>query len=176
MPQIARAVSVPVVASGGFASGASLVAALALGASGIHCGTAFIATDQSFAHDVHKQMLIASNSEAAIHTDAFAINWPPDSPVRVLANSVTDLLEGKYYGHHPDDIERIEIGREGERPIYRLSTDSPLRNMTGDFEAMALFAGQVAGSITEQKSAGDVVEAIMCEAEETIGRISGTSK
>jgi nitronate monooxygenase len=54
LPQIVRAVSVPVVASGGFASGESLTAALALGAQGIHCGTAFLATEESFAHDYHK--------------------------------------------------------------------------------------------------------------------------
>jgi hypothetical protein len=31
------------------------------------------------------------------------------------------------------------IGKEGDRPIYLFSTYSPLRNMTGDFEAMALY-------------------------------------
>src|SRR3546814_10546610 len=39
VPQVVRAVSLPVVASGGFASGEGLVAAVALGAQGIHCGT-----------------------------------------------------------------------------------------------------------------------------------------
>src|SRR3546814_5080910 len=51
LPQVAAAVDVPVVASGGFATGEGLVAALALGAQGIHCGTAFLATEESFAHD-----------------------------------------------------------------------------------------------------------------------------
>ena len=44
--QVVRAVKLPVIASGGFATGASLVAALALGAQGIHCGTAFLATTE----------------------------------------------------------------------------------------------------------------------------------
>src|SRR5690606_19445450 len=55
LPQVAAAVSIPVVASGGFATGEGLVAALALGAQGIHCGTAFLATRESFAHDYHKE-------------------------------------------------------------------------------------------------------------------------
>lgn len=44
LPQLVQAVDVPGVAAGGFASGESLVAAWALGAAGIHCGTAFLAT------------------------------------------------------------------------------------------------------------------------------------
>jgi nitronate monooxygenase len=54
LPQVVRSVSVPVVASGGFASGESLIAAFALGAQGIHCGTVFLATDESFAHAYYK--------------------------------------------------------------------------------------------------------------------------
>ena len=39
------------------------------------------------------------------------------------------------------------IGDEEGRPIYLFSTNSPLRSMTGDFEAMALYAGQGAWQI-----------------------------
>src|SRR3546814_15637915 len=66
------------------------VAALALGAQGIHCGTAFLATEESFAHDYHKARVVGAQTEDTVHTDAFAINWPPASPVRVIANSVTE--------------------------------------------------------------------------------------
>ena len=40
------------------------------------------------------------------------------------------------------------IGEEEGRPIYLFSTDSPLRSMTGDYEAMALYAGMGVGGIT----------------------------
>ena len=46
LPLVAKAVGVPVVGSGGFASGAGLVAAFALGAQGIHCGTAFLVAEE----------------------------------------------------------------------------------------------------------------------------------
>ncbi len=49
LPQVAAALKIPVIGAGGFGSGASLVAALALGAEGVHCGTAFLATEESFA-------------------------------------------------------------------------------------------------------------------------------
>ncbi|MFP5355779.1 MAG: CarD family transcriptional regulator, partial [Gemmatimonadota bacterium] len=53
------------------------------------------------------------------------------------------------------DIPRTVIGDEEGRPIYLFSTDSPLRSMTGDFEAMALYAGQGVGRITAIEPAGE---------------------
>ena len=49
------------------------------------------------------------------------------------------------------------IGEEEGRPIYLFSTDSPLRSMTGDFEAMALYAGQGVGAVDRVQSAAEVV-------------------
>ncbi len=171
LPQIVDAVSVPVVASGGFASGESLVAALALGAQGIHCGTAFLATEESFAHSYHKRQIVCAESEDTVYTDAFSINWPPNSPVRVLRNCITEDLGFHLTGHNPDDIRRVEIAREGDRPIYRYSTDSPLKNMTGNIEELALFAGQVAGSIGNITTAKDRIDTIMQSAHRTMKRM-----
>lgn len=172
LPQVAQSVSIPVVGSGGFSSGASLVAALALGAQGVHCGTAFLATEESFAHDLHKQQLIASQSEDTVHTDAFAINWPPHSPVRVLRNETTDSLNNQLWGHDPDRIQRQAVAEEEGRPIYLFSTDSPLRSMTGDLEKLALFAGQVAGQIHEQTPAGEQVTKMVNEAEDVLSKLA----
>jgi len=172
LPQVARAVRVPVAGSGGFGSGAALAAALALGAQGVHCGTAFLATEESFAHDVHKRRIVQAASEDTVHTDVFAINWPPRSPVRVLANSVTRAYEGRLHGHAGGDFPREVVGHEEGRPIYRHATDSPLRNMTGDFEPMAHFAGQVAGQVGAIRPAGEVVRAIAAEAEAVLTRLA----
>lgn len=173
LPQVVRAVSVPVVASGGFASGESLVAALALGAAGVHCGTLFLATAESFAHDYHKQRVVTARAEETIHTDAFAINWPPHSPVRVIANSLTDRLGGRLLGHRPEDFPREAIAEEQGRPIYRFSTDSPLRTTTGDLEALALFAGQAAGSIHSLAGAAERVHEMARGAREVLKRLGG---
>lgn len=171
LPQVVRAVSIPVVASGGFASGESLIAALALGAQGIHCGTAFLATEESFAHAYHKDRVVRAKSEDTIYTDAFAINWPPNSPVRVIANSLTDKLGQRLLGHDPEDILREAIAEEGGRPIYKFSTDSPLRTTTGNLECLALFAGQVAGEIETIPSASARVGEIVSAALTTLERL-----
>lgn len=173
LPQVAAAVSVPVVASGGFSSGESLVAALALGAQGIHCGTAFLATEESFAHDYHKQRVVAARSQDTVHTDAFAINWPPASPVRVIANSVTDALGSVPHGHEPDDFERQEVAQDAGRPLYRFSTDSPLRTTTGELEVMALYAGQVTGAIDNVPSAAERIDQIVDAARASLQRMTG---
>lgn len=171
LPQIAQALQIPVIGSGGFASGASLLAALALGAQGIHCGTAFLATHESFAHDIHKQQVVDAHSADTVYTDAFAINWPPESPVRVIANKVTESLGDKLLGYDPEQIGREVVADDEGRPIYLFSTDSPLRTMTGDLERLALFSGQVAGQINKVQSAADVVASIVDEARSRIAQI-----
>lgn len=168
IPQVVKAVSIPVIASGGFATGASLVAALALGAQGIHCGTAFLATGESFAHDYHKERVVTARAEDTVYTDIFAINWPPHSPVRVIANSVVNDLGRISLGHRPHENARDIIGENEAQPIYRWSTDSPLRNTTGDIESMALFGGQVVDEIDRVDAAGDVVSRIVQEAMSTL--------
>lgn len=173
LPQVVAAVSLPVVASGGFSSGEGLVAALALGAQGIHCGTAFLATEESFAHDYHKQRVVAAGSGETVHTDAFAINWPPASPVRVIGNSVTASLGPLFYGYKPEDFARQEVARDDGRPLYRFSTDSPLRTTTGDLEALALYAGQVVGAVDRVVPAAERVAQIVTAARATLERLAG---
>lgn len=173
LPQVCEAVGVPVVASGGFGDGKSLVAAMALGAEGIHCGTAFVATRESFAHDVHKQAIIEASAEATVHTDAFVINWPKGSAVRVLSTPMTDSLGDHLFGHDPAVIGRERIAEEEGRPVYRWSTDSPLRNMTGALRDLALFAGQVAGDICDIVPASDRVASIMDEANDILNKLEG---
>ena len=169
--QVARAVPLPVIASGGFATGASLIAAIALGAQGIHCGTAFLATVESFAHDDHKARVLAAGAEDTVYTDAFALNWPPHSPVRLIRNSLTDALGTNLMGHHPDNISREVIGADAGRPLMKFSTDSPLRTTTGDLEVMAAFAGQSAALIDNLPTAAERIAAILAEASAALARL-----
>lgn len=173
LPQVVRAVDVPVVASGGFATGESLVAAWALGAAGIQCGTALLATKESFAHEYHKQRVIEATEADTIHTEVFAVNWPPHSPVRVLENSVT-RAETEPTPETRALLMAEPIATDAGRSILRTSTDSPLRTTTGDLEALALFAGQVAGQLDDLPSAQQRIEAIMAAAERTLRLLQGS--
>ncbi|QDV84187.1 NAD(P)H-dependent flavin oxidoreductase [Planctomycetes bacterium TBK1r] len=168
LPQIVDAASIPVVGSGGFGSGRSLVAALAMGAQGIHCGTVLLATHESFAHDVHKRQIVRADADDTLHTDAYAINWPPHSAVRVIKSQSTEPYEQQPFGHHADEMPREQVAEEEGRPVYLMSTDSPLKSMTGELEKLAMFGGQVAGQVTAIDSAATVIRRIVDEAEAVI--------
>ncbi len=169
--QVTRAVGIPVVAAGGFATGPSLVAALALGAQGIHCGTAFLATKESYAHDDHKARVIAATAVDTVYTDIYALNWPPHSPVRVIRNSVTNGLGHSLMGHHPDRLQREVIGEDAGRSLMKYSTDSPLRTTSGNLEAMAAFAGQSVGLIDNLPTVAERIGTIVAEAQAALARL-----
>ena len=161
---------VPVLAAGGMSRGRDLVEMLDLGAQGIVLGTALLATKESFAHDYHKQRIVAARPGETVHTQDFHVNWPRGAYVRVLENSVTRREHGD-----PFDGHREAIGKEGERTIWLFSTDSPLKDMSGDFEKMALYAGKGAEAINNVPSAAERIAAIMAEAESLLPEERGTS-
>src|SRR5690606_18284741 len=76
--------SVPVAAAGGIVSGRDVDRVLARGAQAAVLGTALVATQESFAHDYHKQRLVEAQGDVTVLTEAFHINWPPQAAVRVL--------------------------------------------------------------------------------------------
>jgi nitronate monooxygenase len=161
---VVRNVSVPVLAAGGIVSGRHLVEALSLGAQGVVLGTALLATTESFAHEYHKQCIVAARTGETILTQAFHVNWPRGANVRVLPNAVT---RGEF--GDPFTTAKRMIGKEGERNIWLFSTDSPQKNMTGELEHMALYAGTGSGVIRDIVPAGERMRTIMAEAEAALG-------
>ena len=157
LPAIAATSPVPVVASGGIGGGRALAAALALGAQGASIGTAFLATHESNAHIHHQQRVLNAKPDDTIHTRVFARNWHEPAPVRVLSNAV---LEGRYQGTPPDTI----LGEQDGQPVYLFSTDSPLKDATGEVDSMALYCGQSCGQFDRLCSAAERITDIIEEA------------
>ncbi len=65
VPQVARAVKVPVIAAGGIADAEGVAAAMALGAQGVQVGTAYLLCNEATTSAIHRAAL---KSEGARHT------------------------------------------------------------------------------------------------------------
>lgn len=81
LPQVVAAVRVPVVAAGGIASAAGVRAALALGASGVQVGTAFLLCDEARTSEVHRRALRSPEAAHTAITNVFT-----GRPARAIVN------------------------------------------------------------------------------------------
>jgi nitronate monooxygenase len=155
VPQVVEAVRVPVVAAGGIADGRGLVAALALGASGILLGTRFVATRESLVPEFWKKRLLESESEATVLTDAFSGLW-----ARALANTFS-----RDYAASKAPVLPPIVQRNAAADIYAAATKQ------GDGEYFPMWAGQSVGLIRDLPGAADVVHTIVREARETLAAL-----
>ncbi|MGC1497730.1 MAG: nitronate monooxygenase [Sulfitobacter sp.] len=84
---------IPVIAAGGIADGRGLAAALALGASGVLCGTGFFASNESLASYHAKQAALNGSGDDTERSSVFDIarglDWPANWNIRTMRNSFT---------------------------------------------------------------------------------------
>jgi len=71
VPQVADAVSMPVIAAGGIADARGVAAALLLGASAVQIGTAYLSTPESRISDLHRRRLAEDDAETTVSTNVF---------------------------------------------------------------------------------------------------------
>lgn len=155
LPRAAQELSIPFVASGGMATGAQLVAALALGADGINMGTRFMATEEAPIHDNVKQALVNASE-----LDTRLIMRPIRNTERVLANTAVEriLQKEKTLG------DKLKI----EDIINEVAGVYPKVMIDGEMEVGAWSCGMVAGLIDDIPSIQLLIEHIIDEAETTI--------
>lgn len=157
LPRAADELRVPFVASGGMADGRSLVAALAMGASGINMGTRFVATHEAPVHQKVKQAIVA-----ATELETRLVMRPLRNTERVLNNAgVERLLEKER--RLGSEIAFSDIAEEVGGVYPRVMKD-------GDLDAGAWSCGMVAGLIHDIPRVGELVERIMRQAEEIVAQ------
>lgn len=72
LPQVVDAVSVPVIAAGGFADARGIAAAFTLGAAGVQLGSAYLFTEEALIPDMHRRALMESVSDNTALTNVFS--------------------------------------------------------------------------------------------------------
>jgi nitronate monooxygenase len=160
IPAAAKEIEIPMIASGGFADGRGLVAALALGADGINMGSRFMCTVESPIHQKVKEAIVAG-----CELDTELIFRQLRNTGRVASNAVSrEVVEILNQGGQFEDIAHLVAGKRGVK-VYE----------TGDLDAGIWWVGTAMGLIDDIPTAGELVSRIVAEAEQIINeRLAGT--
>ncbi|AGT09789.1 NAD(P)H-dependent flavin oxidoreductase [Paracoccus aminophilus] len=153
----ARAVKVPLVASGGIADGRAMAAAMMLGAEGINMGTRFCATREAPIHDSIKAALVSANER-----DTNLIFRTLRNTGRVLKNAVSDeviSIERREGGCEFNDIHHLVAGARGREALEQ-----------GEVDAGLVWASQCIGLIDDIPSAAELIERIVADCRAAITR------
>ncbi|HXV44506.1 MAG TPA: nitronate monooxygenase [Anaerolineae bacterium] len=167
VPLVADAVAPkPVVAAGGIADGRGLAAALMLGAAGVWVGTRFLASEEAAAHATYKERVLKAEETDTVYSTVFDGGWPSNSPHRTLKNETItrwEMAGSAPSGQRPGEGEVIASWPDG-RPINRYESTYPFPGITGDVQALALYAGQSAGLVSRIEPAGEIAREMAEEA------------
>ena len=172
VPAVVDAIApVPVIAAGGIADGRGVVAALALGAEAVWVGTRLVASQEAYAHDEYKRRIVEAEASNTVRTTIFGPEWPHQS-MRVIRNRVVNEWITRehevVYPPEPSELIGQTILSGKHVPLPKFSSLPPTPDATGDFEEMALIAGESVGLVKEIKPAGEIVHGMMEEARQII--------
>jgi nitronate monooxygenase len=158
IPAAARALEIPVIASGGIADGAGLVAALALGASGVNMGTRFMATAEAPIHRNVKDQIVAND---ALSTQIVFREFRNTS--RVARNTVSAEIarRSRLPGATFDDVAELASGVRGRSEVLE----------KGNMEGGMWWASQAQGLIHDVPGCAELVASIITEAEDIVARL-----
>ena len=151
VPQVVEAVSIPVVAAGGIASGKQLLAAYALGASGVQVGTCLLASEECPVHENYKNAIVKAKD-----TDTTVTGRIGGTPVRIIKNRMAkEYIKREKEGASMEELETYTLGSLRKAVLE------------GDTQSGSLMAGQVAGMVKEIKPVKAIIEDLFqdCEIE-----------
>ncbi|MCF6136238.1 NAD(P)H-dependent flavin oxidoreductase [Pseudalkalibacillus berkeleyi] len=153
VPQVVRAVNIPVIAAGGIGDGKGLAAVMALGASGVQMGTRFIATQEGAFHENYKYKLIE-----ATDTDTMIVGRTYGKIRRLLKTPYAqELLK--------DEVEGADLqtfANKTTEDYHRIGA------VEGDFERGFINSGQIAGLIKDIPTVEELLNRMMKEAKQSL--------
>lgn len=147
VPMVRDAVSLPLIAAGGIASGRAMVATEALGAEGFQIGSLFASSAESSAHTAFKDLI------THLQEGDTMLTMKQLTPVRLIKNKFfDDVAQAEKRGATPDELREL-LGRgRAKKGIFE-----------GDLENGELEIGQVAASIKQIRPAAELVKELWRE-------------
>ncbi|HZO83466.1 MAG TPA: nitronate monooxygenase [Candidatus Binataceae bacterium] len=157
LPQMLRAVRLPVLAAGGIAHGSQIAALLTMGAQGVVIGTRFIATPEAQAADAYRRSIVAAREDSTLRTRCFT-----GKTCRVIRN--------RYVMEWEREPARIKPYPEQVVVSYKngVMGFSGRPGTSADPERTFMPAGQGSGLIREIKPAAEVFAGLLRETEEAL--------
>ena len=156
VPSVAAAVSIPVIAAGGIVDGRGMLAAFALGAEGVQCGTRFLTVEECSVHEAWKEKVLKAKD-----SDTIVTGRGTGHPVRGLKNKFAR------------ECRKIEMAATSGEELEGMYAGSLARAVAGDVDNGSVMAGQVAALVTERGTAAGVIADMVREAEALAGRSLG---
>lgn len=152
---------IPVIAAGGIADGRGLAAALALGASGVLCGTAFFTSDESLASNNAKQAAILGSGDNTERSSVFdlarGVDWPSNWKLRTMRNAFTRQWSG--------DIDGLTRNLAPEQARYETA------RVADDMDVAAVIVGEATDLVRIREPAQTTLHRMIVQAEDQLRRI-----
>jgi len=163
-----------VLAAGGIVDGRGLAAALMLGADGVMLGTRLVATSESDVADEYKQRIVAAGPQDTVLSSMFGRDLPQFNPMRVIRNDIVNewherLAEIDALPEQPV-IGSMSVGGQAF-DLQRFASLLPVASATGEFEQMAISAGQGLGAIDGVSPAGETIAYIVAQARKLLANV-----
>lgn len=147
IPMVCKAVSIPVIAAGGIATGRGMLSAMTLGAQGVQIGSRFVTSIESSAHQAFKAEVLKAKDGAT------QLTLKELTPVRLLKNKFyQDVV--RLYQSHPtqEDLKKLLGRARAKKGMFE-----------GDLEEGELEIGQIAGLIDDILPVKEIIEQIITE-------------
>ncbi len=147
IPAVCNAVSIPVIAAGGIATGRQMLAAMVLGAAGVQVGSRFVATPEASSHINFKEAVVKAKEGDT------QLSLKKLTPVRLIKNKFFEQVQ--LAENNCASLEELQqlLGRaRAKKGMFE-----------GDLEEGELEIGQVSAIINEIKPAAEVVNEIWSE-------------
>ena len=159
IPQIVKAVNIPVIAAGGIGTGRTMLSAMALGAEGVQIGSRFVLSNESSGHANFKQAILQASDGST------ELSLKQLTPVRLLKN--------KFY----ETVKQAELNCASKEELATLLGHGRAKKgmFEGDLEEGELEIGQISGYIKEIKPAAEIVKEIVEEYNQALSELSKQS-